>query len=770
MKKIAETILKLRAVIIFSVFVITVILGYFVKDLKINSDILSYLPKEDPAVKLFNYIGDAYGGNQLALIALETDDVFNKKTIETINNLTQEFKKNENVTYVTSLTNVLDIRTDEEGTLQISKLIDEYDLPEDIEELEIIKNYALSKEMYRGYLISEDAKATLIICRFADTADKMKTASQLKDIVQKANIKEKVYFGGLPYQLKEINEIIQKDLKKLVPFILLLIMLALYLSYRSLRGVVLPLLSVSISTIWTLGVMSLLNVPLTAISDIIPVVLIAVGSAYSIHVISKFNEEVINNSNRIKQSQKALSEIILPVLLAGVTTIAGFISFIFGSYLTMIAEFGLFSSLGIFFALIVALTFVPSVLSYLPVKKKTILEEVAPRKSGMAKFMDKTGGWILKNEKIIIISAIIISIVSIVGIPRIERKVDLLDYFKPGATVRMTEEMMEEKFGGSVPIQFLVSGDIQDPSVLNKMKDVEDFLKKQENVYNPKSVADLIEEMSDTMGEGKSIPENKDMVSNLWFMLEGEEVMSQLVNQEKTEAVIQATITNVNTEVISNLVEKVENFIKPLNNENFSIEQTGITSIYLRLDKSITGSQIQSMIIALALVFICLYFLMKSFIGAVIGMSSIGITLLVIFGFMGYSGIPLDIATVLVGSISIGIGIDYSIHFISRFRSDFNKSGIEIDALDSTLETTGEAIMINVVTVMLGFLVLLFADLVPLQRFGLLVAITMIVSGVTAITVLPALILLSKSGFIEKFKAIKNKAKNNSRKLNSNKN
>lgn len=769
MKKIAETILKLRAVIIFSVIATTVILGYFVKDLKINSDILSYLPEDDPVVKLFNYIGDKYGGNQLALIALETDDVFNKETIETINNLTQEFKKNEEVTYVTSLTNVLDIRTDEEGTLQISKLIDEYDLPDDSEELKKIKNYALSKEMYRGYLVSEDAKATLIICRFSDTADKIKTASQLKDIVKKANVKEKVYFGGLPYQLTEINEIIQKDLKKLVPFILLLILITLYLSYRSLRGVVLPLLSVSISTIWTLGVMSLLKVPLTAISDIIPVVLIAVGSAYSIHVISKFNEEVVSNTDRIRQSRKALSEIILPVLLAGVTTIAGFISFIFGSYLTMIAEFGLFSSLGIFFALVVALTFVPSVLSYLPVKKTTILEEVAPRKSGMGKFMDKIGGWILKNEKIIIISAIIISIISIVGIPRIERKVDLLDYFKPGATVRMTEEMMEEKFGGSVPIQFLVSGDIQDPAVLKKMKAVEDFLKKQENVYNPKSVADLIEEMSDAMGEGKLIPESKDMVSNLWFMLEGEEVMSQLVNQEKTEAVIQATITNVNTEVISNLVEKVENFIKPLNNENFSIEQTGITSIYLRLDKSITGSQIQSMIIALVLVFISLYFLMKSFTGAVIGMSSIGITLLVVFGIMGYSGIPLDIATVLVGSISIGIGIDYSIHFISRFRSDFNKSGIEIDALDSTLETTGEAIMINVVTVMLGFLVLLFADLVPLQRFGLLVAITMIVSGVTAITVLPALILFSKAGFIENLKNVRNKANNHFRKINPNK-
>jgi hydrophobe/amphiphile efflux-3 (HAE3) family protein len=759
MKKIAEMIIKLRIVIIISVVIITAVLGYYLKNIKINSDILSYLPKGDPIVKLFNYIGDEYGGNQLALIALETDDVFKKETIETVNKLTQEFKKIKNVSYVTSLTNVLDIKTDEEGTLQISKLIDEYNLPTEIEELEEIKNYTLSKDMYRGYLISEDAKGTLIICRFSDEADKVKAASQLKEIVNKADINEKVYYGGLPFQLTEISEIIQKDLQKLIPFILLLIIIALYISYRSIRGVIIPILSVSISTVWTLGVMSLLEVPLTAISDIIPVVLIAVGSAYSIHVVSKFNEEVTSNSNRLEQSKKALSEIMLPVLMAGVTTIAGFISFIFGSYLTMIAEFGWFTSLGIFFALLVAITFVPSVLSLLPVRIIPLIDEVSPKKSGMSKFMDKIGGWILKNEKTIVTFAVLIAIVSFIGIPKIERKVDLLDYFKQDTSIRITEEMMERRFGGSVPVQFLVQGDIQDPEVLNKMKKIEDFLEKQDGVHNPKSVADLIEEMSDAMGEGKSIPESKEMVGNLWFLLEGEEVMNQLVNAEKTEAVIQATITNVNTQFVKDLVEKIEYFLLPLNNERFHVSQTGLTSIYLRLDETITGSQVQSLIIAIILVFICLLVLMKSVSGAIIGLSSIGLSLIIIFGFMGFSGIPLDIATVLVGSISIGIGIDYSIHFISRFRSDFNKSGIEIDSLDSTLETTGEAIMINVVTVMMGFLVLLFADLVPLQRFGLLVAITMIVSGITAITLLPALILLNKTGFIEKFNELKFKSK-----------
>lgn len=760
MKKFAEYVFKFRIVIVVTTVLITIVLGYFIKDLNINADITSYLPKTDPIVKLFDYIDEQYGGNLLAMIALEADDIFDRQTIEKINHLTQEFKNVEDVSYVTSLANVLDIRTYEEGTLEISRLIDEYDLPKTPQDIQKLKNYTLSKDMYLNRLVSDDAKATLIICRLREGADKMKTASQLKDIVKKSGIKEKVYYGGLPFQMMDISDIILNDLKFLVPLILFLIFISLFLTFRSLRGVILPILSVSISTIWTLGIMSILKVSLTAISDIIPVILIAIGSAYSIHVVSKFNEEVVTGKDRIKQSEKALSEIGTPVMLAAITTIAGFLAFVFGSYLTMIREFGIFSSLGILFALIVSVTFVPALLSLLPAKYKAPTDADIVKKDAFARSADKIGEWVLKHEKPIIIGGIIVVIISIISIPKIQRKVDMLDYFKPGTSIRMTEEMMENKFGGSIPIQILVEGDIQEPAVLNKMKEMEDFLEEQKDVHNPQSVADLIEEMSDVMGEGKKIPDSKDKVSNLWFLLEGEEIMNQLVNPDKSEAVIQATIVNVNTARIRRLVENIEEYIKKANNSNVIFTQTGMPSIYQNLDDSIMRSQIQSLIVAIVLVFICLVFLMRSFNGGLISLTPIGFTLLVIFGFMGFSGIPMDIATVLVGSISIGIGIDYSIHFVSRFRKEFKKAGTELEALDRTLETTGKAILINVITVTTGFLVLILANLVPLQRFGILVAITMVGSGVGAITLLPAIILLTKSGFIGNFQKFIDKTNN----------
>ena len=755
MKKIAELVIKYRIGIIIGTILMTIVMGYSLKNLTINPDIVSYFPKDDPVVKLFNYIGEEYGGNQIAIVAIEADEIFQKDIIRNIQEITSDIQMLDGVSYVTSLTNVLNMKDDEFGGIEIGKLIDEYELPESLEELQAIKEYTLSKDMYKGRLISEDSKTSLIVCRLDAEADKIKTAHQIKEIISKKDLTAKVLYGGIPFQLIDLSDIMLNDINVIIPIIFILIMFALYFSFRSFRGVILPLVSVAFSTIWTLGVMSILNIPLTVISNIIPVILMAVGSAYSIHIINKFNESVVSNENRIEQSKKALGEISVPVLLASVTTIVGFAAFVFGAYLEMIRDFGLFSGLGIFFAFVVSITFVPAVLSFLPVLKSSSKKETN-KKKGVILFMDKIGIFVLKNEKIIIIGGILFFVISILGIPKIQRSVDMLDYFKKGTNIRLTEKMMEHKFGGSIPIQILVKGDIQDPVVLSEMKKFEDFLEKQGDVKNPQSIADLIEEMNDVMGDGKEIPDSREKITNLWFLLEGEDVMSQLVNSDYTEAVIQATIVSVDSKRIKQLVNDIKTYLNGMNESGFTFTQTGMHIIYHKLDDSITKSQMQSLIIALVLIFLIMMFQMHSVSGGLMGLIPIFFTLASIFGVMGYFKIPLDIATVLVGSISIGIGIDYSIHFINRFKKEFLQNHNELEALSKTLETTGRAIVINVITVMLGFLVLIFANLIPLQRFGILVAITMIGSGIGAITLLPDVLLITKAKFVGDWSELKN--------------
>jgi predicted RND superfamily exporter protein len=484
--------------------------------------------------------------------------------------------------------------------------------------------------------------------------------------------------------------------------------------------------SVLISIIWTIGIMCLFRIPLSIISDIIPVTLVAVGSAYAIHVVSKFNEDNVAGPDRLDRARKALRGVVVPVFLAAATTMAGFISFIFGAYLTMIGEFGIFSALGVLLAFLISVTFVPAVLTSLGAKTIRFNNPMPEKKNC---FMEKFGIGVVKYRKLILIAAAVLLAVSALGIPMIKRQVEIVDYFKPGTPTRLGEQAMERYFGGSTPLQILVRGDIADPAALRAMKKMEDFLATLPNVHHPQSVADLIEEMDDLMGEGKTIPDSRAKVANLWFLLEGEDIMSQLVNGDKTEAVIQATLGKNSVHEVRGMIGKIDDYIRKNNTDALSFSQTGMHYIHLKLDRAIVFNQAQSMVLAIVLIFIMVALMLRSFFGGLIGLLPITFSLVMVFGIMGYTRIPLDIATMLVGGIAIGTGIDYAIHFSSRFRHELRTGKDPRAAVIATMGTTGQAILINVLTVIMGFLVLALAQLVPLQRFGLLIAITTATRG-----------------------------------------
>ncbi|MCK4466206.1 MAG: MMPL family transporter, partial [Bacteroidales bacterium] len=296
------------------------------------------------------------------------------------------------------------------------------------------------------------------------------------------------------------------------------------------------------------------------------------------------------------------------------------------------------------------------------------------------------------------------------------------------------------------------------PKVLKQIKSTSEYMLKDKNLVNARSVADLFEQMNDVMGEGKKIPEDPEKVANLWFLLEGQEILEQLVSPELDEAMINATFGSTDIQDIKIFIDGLNQYI--LEKGDIKIEVTGIPSLVLKLDRSIITSQMRSLGIAIILVFIAVSFLMRSFLKGTIAIIPILVTLVILYGLMGLSGIPLDIATVLVGSISIGIGIDYSIHMITNLNHEMKFSGKLAEAIKNSIKISGKSIIINVMAVSFGFLILLWSNLIPLQRFGLLVSITMIASGLGSLTLLPAiLILIERSKIMLFIKPIKSNVK-----------
>jgi len=741
MEKLAKATVKFRWLIIAAVLGLTVFFGYQLKNITINSDIISSLPDDDPAAKLYKNIGTKFGGNDMGMIALETDNVFTAEVLEHVKQITDSLKITEGVSTVTSITDVLDIKSDEFG-IEIGKLVDEYDLPKTQSQLDSLKDYVFSKEMYKGSIVSEDGTATLVIFTMLDGTDKEALAKDIRKKVEALNLPEKLYFGGLPMMMNEISDLILSDIIWLIPAVFLLIAFILFLSFKTARGVILPLLTAGIAVIWTIGLMVLTGYELTMISNQIPIILLAVGSAYTIHVLNRINQA--KETDRKKALIKALAYIIVPVVLAALTTSVGFISFIFGAYLTMIKDFGIFTSLGTLFALILSVFFVPAVISALSMYKKQKDEPVETEKKDFLsdKILRPLVKLLFKHPKYTLTFWGILLLLSIGGIFLIKTSVNMQDYFKKDNPTRVSENIMQEKFGGSQPVFVVFHGDMQSPEVLQTMIKTEDYMKNFPDISTTQSVADLVEQMNDAMGEGKKIPDEKEKIEQLWFLLDGQDIMSQLVSDELDEGIIQSKFASNDSKNMDDFVGYMNKFIKENSSENCKIELTGMPSVYVKMNDSLLKSQAGSLIIAILFVFIIVAIILSSPAKGIMATIPIISTIVILFGFMGFAGISLDIATVLVASVALGIGIDYSIHVITHFNHGLKETGNIDKALENTIMVSGKAIIINVVSVAAGFLVLLFSQMVPLQNFGLLVALSMFGSGLGALTLLPVILIL----------------------------
>lgn len=743
MDKLARITIKLKWYIILLVFVLTVFLGFHIKDLRINSDIISSLPNDDPHAALFKKIGKQFGGNNMGIIILEADDIFNTSVLQNIVEITDTLKEVEGINAVTSLTNIIDIKGSDLG-IEIGDLIDEYDLPDTPEELKVLRNRVMSKEMYRGTIISDDGTATLIIFTLNDEVDPQTVARTVKGKVLAMDLPLKIYFTGSPMLVTYISDLMTSDLIKLLPIAFLLIAFILMLSFRSVRGVVLPLLTAIIAIVWTLGIMGLAGYEMSMISNNIPIILLAVGSAYTIHVLNRINQ--YKEKDRKKAVIKALSFIIIPVILAALTTMIGFVSFIFGAYLTMIKDFGIFTALGTFFTLLLSIFFVPAVIVAFSItsKKKGKITERSKHSILSKNILIPLHSLLFKHPKYVLTVWSILILLSVGGIFKIERSVDIKEYFKKGNPTRMAEEIMLKKFGGTKPVFVLFRGDMQSPEVLKMMIKTEIYMKESPDIKNTQSVANLIEEINDVLGNGLKIPDDRVMIEQLWFLLDGNDYMQRFVSDDLDEGIILSTFLSPDNKSKKAFGEYMDKFIKENSTDDCQIAITGMPFIDVTMDRSLVKSQFGSLTIAVIFVIIIVGLILRSFSSGIYAIIPIVIAITILFGFMGIAGISLNIGTVLVASVALGIGIDYSIHIISHFNHIFEQSNNLEKALEGSIIVSGKAILINAISVSAGFLVLLFSQMVPLQYFGLLIAFSMLGSSLGALTLLPVILILVK--------------------------
>jgi predicted RND superfamily exporter protein len=737
--KFSKNILANKWLIIVLVCLGTLFFGNELKKLQIDADIVRSLPDDDVDARLLKKIGKNFGSNNMGVIILETDNIYQPSVIEHIQLITDTLSEISGISSVSSLTNIINIKGSDYG-IEIGKLVDEYELPKTALEFEKLRNNILNNPMYKGSIVSEDETASLIVFNIENDANVNIIAKEVIEKTTALQIPEKLYYIGSPMLVTYISDLMRKDLTTLLPIAFLVIAIILFLSFRSFSGVILPLLIAVISIVWSLGSMAFLGIKMSMISNNIPIIILAIGSAYTIHVINRVNKVRLEeqHSDTIKT---ALVYVFIPIMLAALTTIIGFISFIFGSYLDMIVDFGIFTALGTLFACLLSIFFVPAILSVLNFKNNT--SKVPKDDSFITNYLLQPLHQLIANKpKTVLLIWLLLIGFSVANLFSIRRSVDIQEYFKRDNPTRLAEQIMVEKFGGTKPIFVYFKGNMQSPAVLKKMLETSAYMEESPEVFTSMSIAKLIDEINYNFTNSRTFPQEIEQIEQLWFLLDGNEVLPRFVNEELTEGIIISKFKSPDNKSKIEFAKYMNRFIAENSTEECQIQITGMPFVDITMDQSLINSQIGSIAIAIFFVIVLVGGILRSLKSGFFAAIPIIATIILLFGFMGLTGISLNIATVLVASVALGIGIDYSIHIISHFKTSFKKNNDVYAAVQESILVSGKAIIINVVSVSAGFLVLVFSDMVPLQYFGLLIALSMVSSCLGALTLLPSLLIL----------------------------
>jgi len=737
--KFSKNILANKWLIIVLVCLGTLFFGNELKKLQIDADIVRSLPDDDVDARLLKKIGENFGSNNMGVIILETENIYQPSVIEHIQLITDTLSEISGISSVSSLTNIINIKGSDYG-IEIGKLVDEYELPKTALEFEKLRNNILNNPMYKGSIVSEDETASLIVFNIENEANVNLIAKEVIEKTTALKIPEKLYYIGSPMLVTYISDLMRKDLTTLLPIAFLVIAIILLLSFRSVSGVILPLLIAVVSIVWSLGSMAFLGIKMSMISNNIPIIILAIGSAYTIHVINRVNKVRLEeqHSDTIKT---ALVYVFIPIMLAALTTIIGFISFIFGSYLDMIVDFGIFTALGTLFACLLSIFFVPAILSVLNFKNKT---SKAPKDDSFITnyLLQPLHQLIAKKPKTVLLIWLLLIGFSVANLFSIRRSVDIQEYFKRDNPTRLAEQIMVEKFGGTKPIFVYFKGNMQSPAVLKKMLETSAYMEESPEVYTSMSIAKLIDEINYNFTNSRTFPQEIEQIEQLWFLLDGNEVLPRFVNEELTEGIIISKFKSPDNKSKIEFAKYMNRFIAENSTEECQIQITGMPFVDITMDQSLINSQFGSIAIAIFFVIVLVGGILRSLKSGFFAAIPIIATIILLFGFMGLTGISLNIATVLVASVALGIGIDYAIHIISHFKTSFKKNNDVYAAVQESILVSGKAIIINVFSVSAGFLVLVFSDMVPLQYFGLLIALSMVSSCLGALTLLPSLLIL----------------------------
>ncbi|MBN1132658.1 MAG: RND family transporter [Bacteroidales bacterium] len=757
-------IIKYRWWIIVVSIVATMVMSTSLFRLEVDPDLKNYFPNHMESMVNTKKIEDVFGNQDFVILLFETEDVLNAKTLHRLKNIERALVRTKGIKRTTSLFGSNRIYG-KDGIMYVEPTVRH--IPETPEQKEELRSEIKDNDLVYNIVVADNFKSTAIILALEEKVNEDSVFQAIHEVIDRFPGEENIHFGGLPYLRQSMDKDIQRDSLILIPLALIIMLVFLYLVFREWRGVLLPFAVVILSTALSISFIPILGWKFSLITILVPIMLIAIANDYGIHMIAKYQEI---NANALGKSMPEISlqitgKLWKPILLTGLTTIAG-IGGLLAHTLIPARQMALIAGIGIMMAVFLSLTFIPAILSMLN-RSKPISTLKRKRVHDKNNFLGHFATFVVAKSKVIPWAALTVTLLVSIGIFFLRVDSNEENFFPEKHPVKKAAKIINSKYGGSENISVLFEGDLLDPKMLNKMEFYREEMEKMEEIDLTMSFSGVVREISKALNDPESIlydkiPPSREAVAQymeLYTMSGNPEEIEQLVDFNYEHAHLMIRINDVSNNVVNKVIDR----IRALSENDPNVAAIGgYGFVRTQLANRVMVGQFYSLSIALVVIFILVSIIFGSVSAGLLGIIPLLMSVLLLFGLMGIFGIRLDVATALLSSIMIGVGVDYTIHFLWRYRDERYQHRQPHEAVVTAITTTGRGIIFNALSVIIGFIVLIFSSFTPIRFFGILVVVSIIACLVGAMLILPTLLLRKRYRFLEpQQKPVDRKIENN---------
>lgn len=752
--------------VIIAVTIITLLFATQFRYLHVYIDPDQALPSAHPNVVLGSKIDKIFGGKYSVIIGVEVKkgDIYNAKTLAKIQRMTEVVRNIPGVlpNNVLSLSavNVKDIQGTKEG-MNVRRLMPE--VPRTPQEISALKQSISDNPEYLDLLVSRDGKMASIISDYNSMEQRGGYSSiylrlqSLRQAEQDDNTS--IHLAGIPITAYWLEQYSMRMIY-VFPLAFLVIGLWLFAAFRTIQGVIIPLLTASVSVAWALGMVGLLHIYLDPYNLVTPILVLAIAAGHSVQILKRYYEEYY----RLRDNRLAVivstSRVGVAMLTAGFVAAVGFASLV--TFETpSIRHFGLLTAFGIISALILEMTFIPALRTLF---KPPSEEQMQHEKYQVLfdSFVARMIGWLKRPNRIIILYGLIF-VIALIGALHVRTNDALTHYFFQNSRINQDIRALNEKLAGVFLVQVLAEGvaadTIKDPLALRDMERLQEYIKTLPNVGKTFSLVDLLKKMNQAMHEDDPrfyrLPDSRQLIAQylLLYSMSGDSGdFDRLVDFNYQRGVINIYTKSDMYMDIKHILSKIDHYIQSeFTNSPLRFQAGGGITYQAALSEVIIHGKQRNILQVGGIIFLTSTLVFFSFFGGLLVLLPLALAVLFNLAVMGFCGIWLNIATATISAMALGMGADYVIYFLFRFREELANGENWEDALAIAEKTSGKAVLFVASAIALGYLCVTLSGFLAHIYLGTLVPLTMLVSSLGALTLVPALVLIVKPKFLKKF-------------------